>query len=678
MAAPTPSASPTSPQIGGRIFYNVQRMFSSALSRSRKRFSASMNWTGGKLQRQTKWGKTQQSKQKQHFANARTKLQNGNHDPGSFVPSFMQTPSVKQRSAPSKVAGSTRSRQKVLEEYQSVAPVVNRLSPMTPRKTGNGRRQTDKRRGSTFKASVFASDKREAGVKHISSDGLDNEPGDDEDSHHMTASAVREEDEKDNAQDDLSTNDIETQRRRLLDRPDWLGLNRTNQLHLDFVSDRRRAPVAKRRKITHADKLRRQEDKHTRHRVPSIQDEYMMHGALGPSRDTYDNTSIKIKIGDAALNSQTDAMSRTKPPSSRSTTPSSEPMLLNDDTSYSCSAGPQSSVAPRGVGVQSAAAIAGSVPASSSHHSGNRKDPDQGDVETIEETFPASKIGVMPLTELDFSPISSPVAPTQKAVRGSIVSESSPPHGEINDTAIHNTGEFDKEWRRLPGIRSQHTTTSPVTASAMVDLTNLGNGKKPLPADSQPNNLNGKRAASKPKTELYATGSKDAILQKPKLGAAKDEPAKQKPVQRQQPDPDAAWRAFVFGSNEDDDESDKEPPMLKSRRAISQIPLQSPSKRKQHAEAGCQGDRQPSSSSLLTSPTGVGPPTPPLRKDPPERGAASPSAGSPASSSFPYDRPSSLANASTTGTVLNRGGKLPAKLRVRGLDSSERYARDRL
>lgn len=111
-----------------------------------------MNWTGGKLKQQRKWGKSMQSKQQQHFANVRTKLQNGPDQHEDFIPSFLQEAGEVYSSSRRRRSRPLPARQTKLEEFQTVAPVAHRLSSMTPRTSDyGGQRKSEGDRQSRLK-----------------------------------------------------------------------------------------------------------------------------------------------------------------------------------------------------------------------------------------------------------------------------------------------------------------------------------------------------------------------------------------------------------------------------------------------------------------------------------------------------------------------------------------------
>lgn len=615
-----------------------------------------MNWTGGKLQRQMKWGKTQQSEQKQHFASVRTKLQNGDNDPASFVPSFMQIPSVNRAHALGQIGRPTRARQKVLEEYELVAPVVDRLKFMTPRRQGTKRNRTGAQGVSNRRSSSMRSDGIEAGVKHIGLEDVNSETFENEQQHIHDADVARDEAETRNALQELTTNDLAAQRRRLLDRPDWLGLNSTTHLHLDFVSDRGKEPVAKRRKITQADKIRHEEQQRLRRRVPSIQDEYMMRGALAP-RNTIDDGSIKIKIGDAAFVSQTDAMSQARAPAGRAAMQSFEPMLLDEDADLPQNPAGKSKFIGKSPEFPPAAAQTELVHNFKAQHDTASDDSERAELNTVRETPPPSSPSATVSLPMSSSSESSLAAPTQKAVRGSIKSKDSNVSTfriNVGNEAGNLTQEEEQDWRNLLDMHSQRGVASSVAGHTTTDTKTAPETQR---TSSVTNPLEVRSAKPVPPVRSHAmevTRPKAAAPREPEAATAQYGKPKKDTAHAKKLDPDAAWKAFVFDDGEgENDDSDMELPSSVGKAVTATVSPTYRTKPKLHEGAKRTVACQTSSSSLLTSPTGAEPPTSPRQMGLPKEGFARPPVGSPRSSSFPYDRPSSLANASTTGTVLN-------------------------
>jgi len=297
-----------------------------------------MNWTGGRLQRHSGKGNSALvSRQKSYFARARTKLQNEPGESSPFKPSFFpqegdhdKKASIGSHSSQS----TTRKRQTILDEYETVAPLVGRLSALGSRKPLPHLRPSDSagisyRRHNSCKPSKSGQQLSSSSAARKKVSGRVNV-------YHLQTGQSHEKDTSPQLHrirphrscSSLQGLALVDKRRELLVQRDWVGLAPSRPLHMDFASDRDKDRIGKRRKITDRDRLRH-EAAIERIRVPSVRDEYFMSGAL---RNGCANggLEIKIRIGDDALVSQMSTRrSNHRPSSIPSQIESSESMLFD-------------------------------------------------------------------------------------------------------------------------------------------------------------------------------------------------------------------------------------------------------------------------------------------------------------------------------------------------------------
>lgn len=493
-------------------------------------------------------------------------------------------------------------------------------------------------------------------------------------------------------------NQLELQRRRLLRQEDWLGLDRSKPLHLEFASDRGREMVAKRRKLDEHDHVRVAD--HAPYRVPSIRGQCRPY-RLAQRGALEDNESIRIRIGDAALFSQTDAASRAPRPSARSHNISSESMLL--DAAVDERALPEEDDLEEHIDASSIQATKLSSHIASQLEYSHVDQDDGSNYENenvVEGVHRAENIwndmdddnphrdGALPEDYEDrleqAAMMERYCAVLASAARGSLYSSSG---SSSQDSDVSPNEVLPSETPAFPFTAcdlDQAPDKNDQEGQQQLDEVHDKPGAAPGATASQAANrpsLRGKNVSAAVKidnADRAITTDKHHdmfdILPIPpppqkhkvmplqvshsytKSGTALAKPIASYPKSKAKYDPDAAWRAFIFDDADSEDGSHLFDDVADHRATADRVPSKSA------AETPA-----PSSSSLLlfTSPTGVGPPSTNRMKD---DGIASDEVPT---SSFPYDRPSSIANASTTATVLHD----KAGTTMRSLRTPSQYGR---
>lgn len=482
----------------------------------------------------------------------------------------------------------------------------------------------------------------------------------------------------------LSRRELERQRQRLLARNDWLELEKSKPLHMDFESDRVKATVAKRRKLNDQDRLRQDAARYARQRVPSIREDYMMRGALQPNNNTQDDGSMRIRIGDAALMTQTDSVSNARVPSANGRTVSSESMLFDDildedlpvrvvingeelmqnngTSLQACNGSLGHSASDLGGGSIEQSAFSSREDHDGCHH--KKTNPERNTI-----SFVGSEATLTLPNELHGGAFAGSVsskeqmsAPTQRAVHGSASNSSLPASdGQAGSFSGGQSRHTDNTtWRKLmdgnKGTNAATTITDPTRiafTSLKRDFRPRGNstekqtaGQIPVPRSiwdvpSTPARIDA--TLPLPHRDDLASPTVDDIATKP-VDAHAQLPATKAP---RKDDPDAAWKAFVFGDAEDADAS-SEAEAMPARVALKNKAVNPTVPPTNAATAG--------SSSFLTSSSGVGPPSPRKRSVEMKQGPST------TASSVP-DRPSSVAGASTSATVLHSKNQHRARSR---------------
>lgn len=242
-----------------------------------------MNWTGGKLQRHSRQNRsTVLQRQKQHFARVRTCLQNANTQPRSpFKPTFLASD---DKTSPR--------RQTKLEDYKTTAPAARRLNSLSPR--SDAPCPYHERRNSLTNSKSKSLQKR----FHSGPNNVDNDQRQWEASpyqHHKTQGG-----HDFTERDKFSTDEaLEAARRRLLMQSDWVGVQITQPAKIKFTSTPEREQFGRRHKIDKEAQERQQQKQGRRRRIPSIRSdlEIPLRSREASESDEY----IQVRIGDDAL-----------------------------------------------------------------------------------------------------------------------------------------------------------------------------------------------------------------------------------------------------------------------------------------------------------------------------------------------------------------------------------------
>jgi len=273
-----------------------------------------MNWTGGTLSRHSKRGQNALvEKQKQHFAKARANQQTLRGTPARPRIFGMENDEEGLDAKSSRHPSNTSAqRQSKLDAFDDFAPVVSRLSSMELKSV--------KQNHTVLKRSTKDPRRQESTSSDIAK-------------HTGHRSAERKRSAKDlgpnsnSGVEDVAVYDeteLQRQRRQLLIKTDWVGLQAPNPLHMDFVSDRGKENFGKRRRVE--PQLAQNQDYNKRPYVSSI----IQHA--GPHMNAVPSESIQIRIGDDA---STNRMSQTqdfRSPAGRvSSQPRSSSSMLLDD-----------------------------------------------------------------------------------------------------------------------------------------------------------------------------------------------------------------------------------------------------------------------------------------------------------------------------------------------------------
>ena len=237
-----------------------------------------MNWVGGRLSssKRDRAG-TASAKQKAYFAKARARLQ---QRPVAASPIHFSifgdiehtaeyTYHVPHTSQP---IPSSSKRQRRLDEFEDVAPLVNRLASLKP-------------------AMLSARMSQRKGITHHQTNN--GEP------LHSSARNTVWREERDPQKRMLPPgpeNDLETKRKALLRRDDWLGIRAAPPLKMTFPSARERQQVGRRRKLDEDDMERQKE--RGRARIPHYDNtrglERLAQSPLSNGSQLLGNISIRI------------------------------------------------------------------------------------------------------------------------------------------------------------------------------------------------------------------------------------------------------------------------------------------------------------------------------------------------------------------------------------------------
>ncbi|KAK3080728.1 hypothetical protein LTS18_013720, partial [Coniosporium uncinatum] len=252
-----------------------------------------MNWTGGRLQRHSK--KSTNSiidRQKQHFAKVRTRLHNGSSPfvAPPFRPSFLSNSKgvLDGRIAPfgrdSQRPLGHSSRQRKLEEFDTIADVAERLSSMRPR---DKQHQHEKAAGPRFERATSPSHDRKV-PEHPSK------------SRQLIYPLHQKRKRLEESKEEVALLEA---RRQLLLKSDWVGLAPSRPVQIQFNARRNRDQFAKRRKVDKDAYTRRAVRQRNQLQVFQEGNDrvqgYFMSGAI-----VNDPNDIRIRIGSEVLASQ--------------------------------------------------------------------------------------------------------------------------------------------------------------------------------------------------------------------------------------------------------------------------------------------------------------------------------------------------------------------------------------
>ncbi|KAF2140736.1 uncharacterized protein K452DRAFT_50648 [Aplosporella prunicola CBS 121167] len=271
-----------------------------------------MNWTGGRLQRHSgnKGGLTK--RQKQHFAKARTQLQNSTHRPSSspFRPIFLQPGGI----AESDILSSHQSQRppKTLDQYDALAPITQRLSSLKPRHrtrnsdAGNNaaRDRAARPPDSTNKRQTDISADIAAVSRNWANVGRESPRLREQGAHRRGETKTRHPTGIENE------DALEREKKRLLANSDWVGLAPSKPLHMRFGSSKEKERIGKRHRIDAKRKLtsahRNDRDSYDMPEVPKLETflEDTRRGPFISGAIVNDLEDIRIRIGTEALATQ--------------------------------------------------------------------------------------------------------------------------------------------------------------------------------------------------------------------------------------------------------------------------------------------------------------------------------------------------------------------------------------
>ena len=196
-----------------------------------------MNWTGGALGR-SRYNNRTLAVQKKHFANARTMFDSKQPMSFAFQPWTQQRTDPPRPPQEEYSSHRQRSRQRTLDDFMTTRPVVKKLKSIKPRQAGP-------------EASSSSSRLRDENCKtkkpiSISSRSSSLASSDDQDEPTAKTTHIQGA-----IHPALDSNDIEAQRRRLLQTDDWVGVNRNRPAKIEFRAAEDRDQIGKRRIISH-------------------------------------------------------------------------------------------------------------------------------------------------------------------------------------------------------------------------------------------------------------------------------------------------------------------------------------------------------------------------------------------------------------------------------------------
>ena len=283
-----------------------------------------MNWTGGRLQRSRSAGTSLSALQKNHFARARTRLQNG---PQTTSPLKIPVFEIANREGgglpeyESLLPTGARSdrTQRRLKVYHSTAPVAKRLSPIKFRRSHDISRspqshyQRHRSRISEHKDIITHPEIKDTGLRH-SPVLLAKDESDLDDLYGMKPTQSSEQSLKD-------------KRRELLQRQDWVKSAISKPLKMEFEDDKNRERIGKRRRLREDD-FERVNSRIYKTPVLSMNERACFNRrGLPPSDLPHDIFSVRV--GTSIHGSQRTYGERNSPPQKSRQSYLSDPMLLD-------------------------------------------------------------------------------------------------------------------------------------------------------------------------------------------------------------------------------------------------------------------------------------------------------------------------------------------------------------
>ena len=209
-----------------------------------------MNWTGGRLCRSRNANSSTSAKQKNHFAKARAKLQSAQSstpkrqpfDLGHWRPDY----ETKHVSSSSGQQYEHSQHQMVLDDFENVRPLVQKLQTL------NQRNDSHKRKRPSLERCVHHPKREDSGLEPMSPIVISSRPSSASSAQSSAPAIATIEDPS--RFDSLGTSgltSIEAKRRRLLQMEDWVGVERRHSkpAHMTFTEAEDRDMIGKRRQM---------------------------------------------------------------------------------------------------------------------------------------------------------------------------------------------------------------------------------------------------------------------------------------------------------------------------------------------------------------------------------------------------------------------------------------------
>ncbi|EKG20356.1 hypothetical protein MPH_02281 [Macrophomina phaseolina MS6] len=292
-----------------------------------------MNWTGGTLQRHSN-NNPLTRRQKRHFAKLRAHVHHKDPANGSspFVPRFLQPGEAEYEALDGASGRQPLKRQKALDQYETVAPLAQRLSALKPHPPTYRHISRRNRRGSPNAATHSPLASREGNlslslhavvVSHANANNGRKTQAQKE--YDMPESYRKQNFACNNTWTDEA---VQCQRDILLARRDWAGLEPSSPVRMRFPSSQEREALGKRHKTFRNRTHRTSRDGATR--MPFLEGAETELGGPWMSRALMNRNDIDIKIGPNAIATHGRAAANDSHEAGCSLTPS-DPMLFEID-----------------------------------------------------------------------------------------------------------------------------------------------------------------------------------------------------------------------------------------------------------------------------------------------------------------------------------------------------------